>query len=43
MTEIKGVRLYVNLGASQARRRLKGYGHGLRKVQSGRGEGVVET
>ena len=34
MTDIKGYRLYVNLGASQARRRLKGFGHGVRKVQS---------
>jgi len=34
MTDIKGQRLYVNLGASQARRRLKGFGHGVRKVQS---------
>ncbi len=34
MTDIKGDRLYVNLGASQVRRRLKGYGFGVRKVFS---------
>ena len=27
----KGDRLYVNLGAAQVRRRLKGYGFGVRK------------
>ncbi len=34
MTEIKGYRLYVILGASKVRRRLKGYGFGVRKVYS---------
>lgn len=34
MNEVKGNRLYVNLGASQARRRLKGVGFGVRKVES---------
>ena len=34
MTDIKGDRLCVNLGASQVRRRLKGYGFGVRKVFS---------
>ena len=34
MTEIKGQYLYVNLSASQVRQRLKGFGHGVRKVQS---------
>lgn len=34
MKEIKGERLYVNLGASQVRRRLKGVGFGVRKVES---------
>ena len=34
MNEIKGDRLYVELGASQARRRLKGHGFGVRKVHS---------
>jgi hypothetical protein len=42
MNDIKGYRLYVNLGASQVRRRLKGIGYGVRKVQSaGRGQAVV--
>jgi hypothetical protein len=42
MSDIKGYRLYVNLGASQARRRLKGIGYGVRKVQSaGRGQAVI--
>ena len=27
-------KLFVNLGASQARRRLKGFGHGVRKVET---------
>lgn len=35
MKEIKGERLYVDLGASQVRRRLKGHGLGVRKVYSG--------
>ena len=34
MADPKGARLYVNLGASQTRRRLKGFGHGVKKVQS---------
>ena len=34
MTDIKGDRLYVNLGASQVRKRLKGHGFGVRKVFS---------
>lgn len=34
MTEIKGQRLYVALGASQVRRRLKGHGFGVCKVCS---------
>lgn len=34
--------LYVSLSASQVRRRLKGFGHGVRKVQSaGKGRAVV--
>ena len=42
MTDIKGDRLYVKLGASQVRRRLKGLGYGVRKVESaGRGEAVI--
>lgn len=35
MTEIKGNRLIVNLGAAQARKRLKGVGYGAKKVQTG--------
>ena len=34
MKEIKGLRLYVALGASKVRRRLKGHGFGVRKVHS---------
>ncbi len=34
MTEMNGDKQYVNLGASQARKRLKHFGHGVRKVQS---------
>lgn len=34
MPEPKGYKLYVNLGASQSRKRLKGFGHGVRKVQT---------
>ena len=42
MGEIKGERLYVELGASQARRRLKGHGFGVRKVHSdGKNRAVV--
>jgi hypothetical protein len=42
MSLIKGERLYVNLGASQTRRRLSGYGFGVRKVESaGRNQAVI--
>jgi hypothetical protein len=34
MPEIKGQRLYVRLSASQVRRRLKGLGFGVKKVES---------
>jgi hypothetical protein len=34
MMEIKGDRLYVELGASKVRRRLRGHGFGVRKVES---------
>jgi hypothetical protein len=34
MTHIKGYRLYIRLGASQTRRRLKGHGFGVRRVES---------
>ena len=38
----KGFHLFVNLSPSQARRRLKGFGHGVRKVQSaGRHRAVI--
>ena len=42
MADPHGDKLYVNLGASQARRRLKGFGHGVRKVQTaGRNRAVI--
>ena len=42
MPDPKGSHLYVNLSASQTRRRLKGFGHGVRKVQSaGKNRAVV--
>jgi cupin 2 domain-containing protein len=42
MPDPKGDKLFVNLGASQARLRLKGFGHGVRKVQSaGRNQAVI--
>jgi DNA transformation protein len=42
MADPKGSLLFVNVGASQARKRLKGFGHGVRKVQSaGRNQAVI--
>jgi hypothetical protein len=42
MTGLKGDRLYVNLSASQTRRRLKGVGLGVRKIESaGKGQAVI--
>lgn len=42
MADPKGDKLYVNLSASQVRRRLKGFGHGVRKVHSaGRNRAVI--
>jgi DNA transformation protein len=42
MADPKGDKLFVNVGASQARRRLKGFGHGVRKVQTaGRNQAVI--
>lgn len=42
MPDLKGDKLFVNLGATQARRRLKGYGHGVRKISSaGRNQAVI--
>ena len=39
---LKGDRLFVNLSASQTRRRLKGHGFGVRKVHSdGRNQAVI--
>ena len=35
MADPKGDYLFVNLSAAQTRRRLKGFGHGVRKIQSG--------
>jgi DNA transformation protein and related proteins len=34
MPNPKGNNLFVNVGPSEARRRLKGFGHGVRKIQS---------
>jgi hypothetical protein len=42
MPELKGDKLFVNLGASQTRKWLRGFGHGVRKVQSaGRDKAVI--
>ena len=42
MGDPKGDKVYVNVSASQARRRLKGFGHGVRKVQSaGKNQAVI--
>ena len=42
MPDPKGDKLFVNLGASQVRRRLEKFGHGVRKVQSaGRNQAVI--
>ena len=42
MAEPKGDRLLVYIGATEARRRLKGFGHGVRKVQSaGRNQALI--
>lgn len=42
MADPKGDRLLVNVAASEARRRLKGFGHGVRKVQSaGRNQALI--
>jgi DNA transformation protein and related proteins len=42
MSPVKGYRLYVNLSASEVRRRLKGFGHGVKKIESaGKGRAVV--
>ncbi len=42
MGDPKGDKLFVNLSASKTRRRLKGFGHGVRKVQSaGKNQAVI--
>lgn len=42
MKEFKGEKLYVALGASQVRRRLKGHGFGVRKIYSdGKNRAVI--
>ncbi len=42
MPNPKGSHLFVNVGPSEARRRLKGFGHGVRKIQSaGRNQAVI--
>ena len=42
MADPKGQKLYANVSAAEARRRLKGFGHGVRKVQSaGRNQAVI--
>ena len=42
MTEPTNAKLFVNLGASQTRRRLKGFGHGVRKVETaGNNQAVI--
>lgn len=42
MTDPKGDRLFVNLSAAQTKRRLKGFGHGVRKVHSaGKNQAVI--
>jgi hypothetical protein len=34
MNPSKGTWLYVNLSASQTRRRLQGFGHGVRRIET---------
>jgi len=42
MKQYKGARLYVNLGPTQTKRRLKGHGFGVKKVQStGRNQAII--
>lgn len=42
MATPKGDKLFANVSASEARRRLKGFGHGVRKIQSaGRNQAVI--
>lgn len=42
MSDPKGDKLYVNLSAAQTKRRLKGFGHGVRKIHSaGKNRSVI--
>ena len=42
MADPKGDKLFLSLGASRVRRLLKGFGHGVRKIQSaGKGRTVI--
>lgn len=42
VSDPKGAHLFVNLAASETRRRLKGFGHGVRKIHSdGKNRAVV--
>ena len=42
MKQYKGAHLYVNLGPTQTKRRLKGRGLGVKKVQSaGRNQAII--
>lgn len=42
MADPKGAHLFVNLSATETRRRLKGFGHGVRKIQSaGKNQAVI--
>lgn len=42
MADPKGDKLVVNVAASEARRRLKGFGHGVRKIRSaGRNQALI--
>ncbi len=42
MADIKGGRLYVRLGPSQVRKRLRGVGYGVRRVESaGTGRALI--
>ncbi|NLS93374.1 MAG: hypothetical protein GXX96_14550 [Planctomycetaceae bacterium] len=42
MADIKGERLYVRLGPSQVRKRLRGVGYGVRRVESaGTGRALI--
>ena len=43
MKTVKGYRLYVELNASQVRRRLKGHGFGVRKVESAGSQAICKV